>query len=549
MRSVVLGLLGATAIGASVAADPVFLIVGNEDYDSLRDVRGADDVTRSARALQRNGATVISVRNGDAATMSAALERFGQEAGDADTLVVVLSGAFVHSATDTYFIASDAAERTLQELDGDAAYSLATIGGFLAGKPGRSFLVLGEEDGNMQTLNAFLDTKIGPYAAPQGVTVIRGNIGSVARFAQGAMGQVGAVIQPGNGLWLQGFDTGSQVIFEDNESDPVVAAPENDAERRRELIFWRRAQDENDVAGYQRYLLGFPNGEFADEARRRLDELTRPVRRTPEDIEGDLALSRDARREIQRDLSLLDYNTRGIDGIFGAGTRQAIRRWQGDSGFGDTGYLTAEQIESLDDQAARRAAELEAEARERRRQQLAEDRAYWDQTGARGGEDRYRQYLERYPDGEFADIAQRRLAEFEERRRQTAGSQDRELWDRVRRQDTIEAYRVYLDRSPNGAFRQEARQRIRELREANAGNDAAQREEDALNLNPVTLRVIEQRLEAAGFNPGRIDGVVDNDTRRAIRRYQASRNLPQTGYLTEAVVVRLLADSVRSIFD
>ena len=45
-----------------------------------------------------------------------------------------------------------------------------------------------------------------------------------------------------------------------------------------------------------------------------------------------------------------------------------------------------------------------------------------------------------------------------------------------------------------------------------------------------------------------MDGVFDDDTRRAIRRYQAARNLEQTGYITETFVVRILADSVRSIF-
>ena len=39
-----------------------------------------------------------------------------------------------------------------------------------------------------------------------------------------------------------------------------------------------------------------------------------------------------------------------------------------------------------------------------------------------------------------------------------------------------------------------------------------------------------------------MDGVFDDDTRRAIRRYQASRaDMDETGYLSEAVVVQLLA--------
>src|SRR3712207_8103896 len=56
-------------------------------------------------------------------------------------------------------------------------------------------------------------------------------------------------------------------------------------------------------------------------------------------------------------------------------------------------YLNREQIERLSGQAARRAQQLEAEAE--RQQQAAQraDRAYWEETGARGDEAGLRAYL------------------------------------------------------------------------------------------------------------------------------------------------------------
>jgi len=69
-----------------------------------------------------------------------------------------------------------------------------------------------------------------------------------------------------------------------------------------------------------------------------------------------------------------------------------------------------------------------------------------------------------------------------------------------------------------------------------------------LNLTPNTRRAIESRLDRLGLKPGKVDGTFDDDTRRAIRRYQSARNLDETGYLNEAFVVQILADSVRSIF-
>ena len=64
-------------------------------------------------------------------------------------------------------------------------------------------------------------------------------------------------------------------------------------------------------------------------------------------------------------MTLLDYNTRGIDGIFGRGTRAAISSWQTANSTDVTGFLNTDQITRLDAQAERRAAELEAEAERR----------------------------------------------------------------------------------------------------------------------------------------------------------------------------------------
>ena len=60
-----------------------------------------------------------------------------------------------------------------------------------------------------------------------------------------------------------------------------------------------------------------------------------------------LGLTLAERREIQRRLTLLGYNTRGADGVFGANSRRAIAAWQRDEGLRASGYLTADQIREL----------------------------------------------------------------------------------------------------------------------------------------------------------------------------------------------------------
>ena len=50
----------------------------------------------------------------------------------------------------------------------------------------------------------------------------------------------------------------------------------------------------------------------------------------------------------------------------------------------------------------------------------------------------------------------------------------------------------------------------------------------------------QDRLKAAGFDPGPLDGVLGPRTKEALRRYQASQGLPATGVLDEATRQALL---------
>lgn len=60
-----------------------------------------------------------------------------------------------------------------------------------------------------------------------------------------------------------------------------------------------------------------------------------------------LGLTYDERREVQRRLTSLGYNTYGVDGGFGANTRRAMAAWQRDEGLRASGYLTADQLRLL----------------------------------------------------------------------------------------------------------------------------------------------------------------------------------------------------------
>jgi peptidoglycan hydrolase-like protein with peptidoglycan-binding domain len=247
---------------------------------------------------------------------------------------------------------------------------------------------------------------------------------------------------------------------------------------------------------------------------------------------------------VQGALTELGYDTRGIDGIFGPGTRSAIRNWQAAAGFTVTGFVTAPQIGILREAAARRAAALEEEERRQREAAEREDRALWQAIGQGQDEAGLRRYLERFPRGLYADVARARLEDIEAARRAEAEAEDRAAWDAVRQVDTAEAYRRYLDAWPRGLFVDAARARIAEIESGMSPDAQAQAEarEAALNLAQPMRLLVEQRLAAVGLDPGRQDGVFDRQTRIAIQTYQDARGLPATGYVDQGTIVRLLAE-------
>lgn len=541
-------LAGLLAVSSPVFAQSSGLLIGNEDYVQMRDVNRGDRLERAKDDLDRAGIQTTARSNATLDDTIWALSDFGQRADQSEMLVIALAGRFVHSATDTYFIPVDQQPGALGTV-AQRTLPLSTVFAFLADHPGDALLVLAT-DAVSGGGSRHLVHGIGTLDIPQGVTVMTGTPNEAATFLRRVLPRAGrayAADARNLKISIQGFTSEDHVLVDSDEALPIFT--END--RNAEILAWRNASKTNTADAYDSYLNAYPNGEFAAMAENRVRALTDTPEARAERAEQALDLSRDARRSIQRNLTLLGFNTRGVDGIFGRGTRSAVAAWQTDRRLTATGFLNRDQITALNTLADRRSAELEAEAQQRRQNLLAADLAFWNSTGATGTENGLRTYLDKYPDGEYAEVALARLEQFEQNKRGRASAPDRSLWARVRQIDTVPAYEEYLRRAPQGAFRDEAENRIRELNAArrNSGQrSAAAQTEQSLNLSARTRQVIEARLNGLDMKPGRVDGVFDRDTRRAIRRYQASRNLEQTGFLTETVVVRLLADSVRQIF-
>ncbi len=552
MKALGLAALFVVVLSGTTFAQTATFFVGIEDYDRIADVQRGDEVN----ALNRfTNTTRPGANNPNSQNLLSMIANYEENIGGSKRQIIVLSGRFVHSASETYFLPKDARPVSLTNLS-RTALPLSVVLALLAETPGEAVLALAT-DGAAAPIGKHLAFGVGDIELPQGVTLLQGGPRDMARGLETLLRDPGrriANVVNNTRIQASGFLRQDQVLRDvavapQPAPTPQAQTAQSQSSRVEDLLAWRQADRANTLEAYEAYLNAQPNGQFTRMAQSRIQALTDTPQARAQRAEQRLDLNRDQRREIQRDLSLLNYNTRGIDGIFGQGTRAAIVAWQGDNRHEKTGFLNEEQIRQLDAQSERKSAQLEAEAQARREAQVAADRAFWRETGAFEDEAGFRAYLERFPDGEFSDVAKARLEDIERRKRRQANAQDRRLWDDARVEDTVQGYSDYLQVAPTGMFRKEAEARILELRAANSGAlEQARREEQALNLNSRMRRMVEARLEAFGLKPGVVDGEITDDTRRAIRRYQEARNFPQTGFLSEQVVVRILADSVRTLF-
>lgn len=534
----------------SAAASGLVLLIANENHETLRTARGVANLAPLVRAFDAAGFDTDQATDLSAPAMRVALEALDAriERERPERVVILFSGYLLHSDQGVWLMGTETRTPGIANIDatGVRLETVLAIAGRIQGGAVVAIADMGFPVRPGTGLQAGLPHVLN---VPQGVSVIRGPAPQVSLVLH-------SLVHPGTNL-RQAVSQTRQVQIEGFDPPFLTFLPEgHQPARAADRRAWAEAAEDDSADAYRAYLALYPQGLYADEARAAIERLEN----TPERIEAALNLTRDERRAIQRDLTLLGYDTRGIDGIFGAGTRNAIRGWQGRNGVAQTGFLDRDQIFQLAAQGARRAAELEAEARERQAEIERQDRAYWRDTGAGRDEAGLRAYLDRYPSGLFSSIARERLDEIEAERRRAEEARDRAAWDIAWRADTVDAYRRYLREFPDGLFADEAEDRIdammrpgRPGRPGGPGDrldlDAARAEEDALRLPRFTRVIVEQRLAALGYDPGPADGVFDQQFRRALRRYQRDLDVPATGYLTQPVVARLLAEGFLRIFD
>ena len=148
-----------------------------------------------------------------------------------------------------------------------------------------------------------------------------------------------------------------------------------------------------------------------------------------------------------------------------------------------------------------------------------------------------------------------------------SGSSDVELefWRSVKDSNKAEELNAYLSSYPNGQFRSLAEARLAALDNggtkdkdkdmtrnltavdpATFTEEANQITEDRIGLDRGQRRDVQRRLTGLGFDI-KVTGKFDDETRSVIRRWQAARGYPASGYLNQLQHRALLSEIVADL--
>ncbi len=122
---------------------------------------------------------------------------------------------------------------------------------------------------------------------------------------------------------------------------------------------------------------------------------------------------------------------------------------------------------------------------------------------------------------------------------EAAGRVETQLWNSIRDSRNPDDFAYYLSRYPHGEWAPQAERKLVRL-ERKERRAAA---EDRLGLTRGQKLEVEERLARAGHYPGSINGVFDGDTRFAIADYRRSAGLPASNYLDTRMLRALVRDT------
>lgn len=603
---------------AALADGRAALVIGNANYaHAPRALSAERDVEAVADALGAAGYDVTFGLDLNRVEMRAVMDQFAANIADADEIVIYYTGHAVRMSGRTFLAPTDFNPIGPVAVAMDGA-PLAALEAMLAAKPGAAVMFIDGAQLEGFSPRSYAEPGLAALVAPQGALIVsaaepgRAVSRSRWRMSEFATTVVERFLSEGARAMDVARNVAAPIWATGGVNAALTLAPGqtattagSDVAQEIELAFWRSTEASGSRADYEAYLRRYPNGLFADIARNRLGQTTATSDPAPQTTvtasstnraaaaENALRLSREGRRKIQSDLTELGYDTNGVDGLFGRGTRGAIRGWQASEDLPSTGYLDGEQLRILAENAEISRAERQRAAEENSRRSTAElyeqDEDDWRSSREVHSYAGYQRYLKLHPNGRYADEARRILAEAD----QTA---EEDLWAEVRRINNRAAYENYLDRYPRGRYTRDAERRYNDLaayerrqqaevaaykqrvlaawreaerihtpkgyrafqdnypnseyveeaqrRRSALADDHRKSREKELALTRQEWLSLEQRLSLLGFKVGDINGKPGKTFRRAVKEYRRSRGLPVHDYV-DRKFVRLVVKETR----
>ena len=410
MRFLIAALSAATLLvsaNSAFADKRVAFVVGNGAYKNVAALPNpAVDAKSMAKLLRNVGFDVVEGSNLTRDKMTEKLLDFGKKAEGADVALFFYAGHGIAVNGTNYLLPVDAdlksemdvklgaainVDLTLEQTMSDAKVKLVFLDAcrdnpfaakIRSAKATRSVSVatgLAEMKSGEGTLIAFatgpgqtaLDGEAGtnsPFTR-----ALMANIASPGIEIQQAMTKVRAQVNAETGKnqlpWGHTNLIGSVYLnpvagssaVEAADTPAVAAGPASEVE----LEFWRSIKDSNKPEELNAYLTNYPNGTFRPIALARIASLQDGPSTTTRHLttgvgidpstfsdeanqtsEDQLGLDRSQRRDVQRRLTSLGFDTK-VSGKFDDGTRGVITRWQAARGYPKSGYLNALQHKAL----------------------------------------------------------------------------------------------------------------------------------------------------------------------------------------------------------
>ena len=395
--------------GSAAFADKrVAFVVGNGAYRNVPQLPNpAVDAQAMAKVLRNVGFDVVEGTNLTRDKMTEKLLDFGKRAEGADIAVFYYAGHGIAVNGTNYLLPVDAdlksemdvklgaainVDLTLEQTLADAKVKLVFLDAcrdnpfaakIRSAKATRSIAV----DSGLADMKSGEGTLIA-FATGPGQTALDGETGTNSPFTRAL---VAHITQPGVEIQQAMTEVRAQVNDETSknqlpwghtnligsvylnpaaapadkaastavEPSSVAASPASDVE----IEFWRSVKDSNKPEELNAYLTSYPAGQFKSLALARIAALHDGPSTTTRNLttgidpatfsadadqtsEDQLGLSRNQRRDVQRRLTGLGFDTKA-SGKFDDETRAVIKRWQAARGYPQTGYFNELQHKAL----------------------------------------------------------------------------------------------------------------------------------------------------------------------------------------------------------